>query len=406
MTPCNEAIPDALVLVSYAVAPDMGSEPGVGWQFLQAAEEFGAKHGVPVHLICNARSAEKLRIWSRDNDRPCVRELHEVRVPHEHLFAGKLERIAYLWWTVLARGKVDSILSQAGRRSVVHQVTFASEVLPVSLPKSSFRGTRVWGPVGSSGSPWVFAIGPQTRSLTAARVAQGLRNRVAQWLARPNVRRADVVLLQSEFVRVGQSASSASFRVFPNFVPPEEFSIARITPSTSKRLQLLCVGQLIHLKRVDLAIRALAEAPLLNAELTVLGTGPLAAAHGELAAILGVQARVHFVGEVSRGQVAHALQRSDVLVHMSAREGASGVVAEASILGLPAVCFAGTGAASTLRYGGGAGVVIQKSAAPSVERVAQAIHEAAHLTMPPSHTWNPTRLAKLMEETYMLSPPS
>lgn len=404
MTIPDSEPPEALVLLSYAVAPDMGSEPGVGWQFLRAAEAFGAEYDVPVHLICNARSAAKLRGWSQQNRRHLAYEVHELRVPFERFFAGRLERFAYLWWTISARRNVEFIMSRAGHRTVVHQVTFASEVLPVSLPKSIAGCKRVWGPVGSSGSPWVFRIGPQSRSLTFARLTQQLRNRVARWLAHRNVNRADVVLLQSEFVRVGQSSSNTRFQVFPNFIPPDAFSRVRRTPPASKRLQLVCVGQLIHLKRVDLVIRALSETALLNAELTVLGTGPLATEHLELAKTLGVQDRVHFKGEVSREEVAHTLQRSDVLVHMSAREGASGAVAEASTVGLPAVCFEGTGAASTLRYGGGPGIVIPESPAPTVECVAEAIHSATHLAMPPTTTWDPTRLAKLLEDIYMLPP--
>ena len=44
--------------------------------------------------------------------------------------------------------------------------------------------------------------------------------------------------------------------------------------------------------------------------------------------------------------------RTSVLIHPSAREGASSIVGEATAAGLPVVCFAGTGAASVLDTAG------------------------------------------------------
>ena len=73
---------------------------------------------------------------------------------------------------------------------------------------------------------------------------------------------------------------------------------------------LLSVGRLESVKRVDLIIRALAAGPG-EASLVVAGTGTQRAALETLAAALGLDSRVRFLGEVSDDEVidlyAHAL---------------------------------------------------------------------------------------------------
>lgn len=392
--------PAKLILVSYAVAHDMGSEPGVGWQFLLAAQRYAARHGIPLHLVTNGRSADKIFSWQQANPGQLDADVHVVRVPGETKLQGKFERLAYFVWIALCR-RLLLRLANSADSTVIHQVTFASEVLPVALPR---RGAdtlrRIWGPVGSTGAAWAFEVGPQSRGLRRVRRMQLGRDWVANAIARRQAGRADTVLLQSEFVR--PRFDGGGHVVFPNFLPPAELLGQHRMPSDAPRMQLVCVGQLIRLKRVDLAIRALAIPVLHKAELTVLGDGPQLAELQDLATAMGVAERVHFEGEVPRTAVVRAMQTCDALVHLSAREGASGAVAEASMVGLPVVCFAGTGAASTLRQGGGGGVEIAAAPLPTIDVVANCIHEASHLSMVPVRNWDITRLDTLIEEIYVV----
>ncbi len=65
---------------------------------------------------------------------------------------------------------------------------------------------------------------------------------------------------------------------------------------------LLSVGRLEHVKRVDLAIKAMAEAPA-HLELLVAGTGTQQQALEELAFALGIGARVRFLGSVDDDRI-------------------------------------------------------------------------------------------------------
>jgi glycosyltransferase involved in cell wall biosynthesis len=78
---------------------------------------------------------------------------------------------------------------------------------------------------------------------------------------------------------------------------------------------------------------ALQEYP--NATLTIVGDGPLAASLRELAASLGIEHAVSFVGETT--DVAPYLSEADVFVHPSESEGMPRSGLEAAFVGLPIV---------------------------------------------------------------------
>ncbi|MBM4026928.1 MAG: glycosyltransferase family 4 protein [Planctomycetes bacterium] len=100
---------------------------------------------------------------------------------------------------------------------------------------------------------------------------------------------------------------------------------------------LLMIGTLSHLKRQDLAIRALPrlleQAP--GARLVILGDGPTRQELASLIARLHLGDRVELVGQ--QNDVAGYLEKAHVLWHLSEREGLPVVVLEAMATGLPVI---------------------------------------------------------------------
>jgi len=92
------------------------------------------------------------------------------------------------------------------------------------------------------------------------------------------------------------------------------------------------VGALSEEKRVDVAIRAIAQLP--GAWLLVAGDGPLREPLRQLAEACA-PGRVLFLGTVADVQV--VLHAADALVLMSRTEGSPGVVIEAALCALPVV---------------------------------------------------------------------
>jgi glycosyltransferase involved in cell wall biosynthesis len=106
--------------------------------------------------------------------------------------------------------------------------------------------------------------------------------------------------------------------------------------------ELAIVGRLVRSKRVDHAIRALAEVRrrVPHATLTVVGVGPELDRLRETAAVEGVAGAVDFTGRVSETEKLAILQRASLLVACAVREGWGLTVTEAARVGTPSACYA------------------------------------------------------------------
>lgn len=128
--------------------------------------------------------------------------------------------------------------------------------------------------------------------------------------------------------------------VLPNGVDLEPLAELPEKPMTSP-LRLIAVSRLAPNKRVDHAIRAVAElrAQGVAAELTVVGDGMEMTRLRELSGTLGLRDVVRFVGFVSEHEKLRCLRESHLLVHPSVREGWGLNVIEANAMGTPAVVY-------------------------------------------------------------------
>lgn len=128
--------------------------------------------------------------------------------------------------------------------------------------------------------------------------------------------------------------------VIPNCVDADIVR-RRLEAAAPRRLSgapaLLALGRVDVVKRIDDAIRALAQPELAGAELHVVGQGPdeprLAALVGEL----GLAARVHFHGWQDDHASAAMMQGCDAMVLASEREGLPTILLEALLAGVPMV---------------------------------------------------------------------
>jgi glycosyltransferase involved in cell wall biosynthesis len=207
-------------------------------------------------------------------------------------------------------------------------------------------------------------------------VIRDIAARLNPW-TRGSIRRARLILAQNEDTRRWLPRGPRRRAVvLPNAVldsrPPGRDR--RPGPPTA-----LFVGRLIAWKGVHLAIRALAELP--EWRLLVCGTGTQEARLRALAAELGLDDRIDFLGWQERDEVLRLMRESaDVLVFPSLHDEAGMVVVEAGASGLPVVCLDRGGPPAL-----GGLAVPAGSEAQTVRGLAAAIAAAASRPCPPMH---------------------
>jgi glycosyltransferase involved in cell wall biosynthesis len=142
--------------------------------------------------------------------------------------------------------------------------------------------------------------------------------------------------LRIELVHLGAEESRIS--VLRNGVDLDVFRPAASATPARARKRLLLVGHLKEGKGHRLAIDAMAE--LADAELVIVGDGPLRDDLERYARERGVQERVRFAGRVAHAELPRFYNDADVLVLASEREGMPNVVLEALACGTPVVATA------------------------------------------------------------------
>lgn len=118
-------------------------------------------------------------------------------------------------------------------------------------------------------------------------------------------------------------------------VPTWEVAAERQRLGVEGKFVLLSLGRLSDQKNQEMTLRALALAGDASMVCLFAGEGPKEGALRELAAALGLEARVRFLGH--RSDVALLLQVADVLVQSSVFEGFPNVFIEAASVELPII---------------------------------------------------------------------
>jgi glycosyltransferase involved in cell wall biosynthesis len=399
-----------IVLSAFAANPTMSSETGIGWSFIRATALSAATRDARVIAVMNKRSQAPVEQQLRAEGLSHVVEAIGIDMPVylKFLKDPRLTRIEYVVWWLLARNVMKKLEIE---RNVVlaHHVTFATEVFPTPITAFSSKVLKVWGPIGSAGDPNVYRVKPITRGIRKEAATQVVRDAIASFPASFFGRRVDLVIAQNSAVADTFERKGIRTRVFPNVVLKPELRDAirdaRASRDSSREgtdhgLRILCVGHLVPRKRFDLSISVLSVPALSEAHVEILGK-PLEGVSDtlpDLARALGVSDRVTFSGKLPRDQVLAAMANADVLFHPSGREGASGVIGEATAVGIPIVCFAETGASSVLIESGSSGIAIGASPHLSIVEIANALVTAATMPRISASLWTEDRFQQFCGE--------
>jgi glycosyltransferase involved in cell wall biosynthesis len=329
------------VLISaYACEPDVGSEPGVGWNTVRQA-------------------AQNHEVWviTRANNREAIEKAIAIaRLPNVHFLYFDLPRWARFWKKGPRRVQIYYYLWQLGaylavrkqirkvRFDVAHHITFVTYSYPSLL--AFLPIPYVWGPVGGGESaPRTFWKSFGLRGSVFEMVRSIARKR-GEWdpLVRHTARKAAVVVATTDETAARLSSLGASRIVTQTQAVLNEGDLRLLLAMPTRKaapFRIFSVGRLLHWKGFHLGIEAfsrfLTQFP--ESEYWMIGDGPERRRLEQLVGHLGIAHRVTFYGNLSRPETLQKISDCDVMLFPSLHDSGGWVSVEAMAAGRPVVCL-------------------------------------------------------------------
>jgi glycosyltransferase involved in cell wall biosynthesis len=325
-----------ILLSAFAFAPNVGSEPGVGWRW---AIELAKQHDVTVVTDVTRRSSV---------------EADGVQLPSNLRVAyyrpGWLRAVplnsttAQLLYTVWQFG----LLGFARRLHREQKFELAIHCTYGVFRHPSFLGYLgipfVFGPVGGGeDAPWSLKKSIHGRE-KIKELLRTLLNKVTLfdpflWLA---YSKTTLILTKTEDTRL---ALPWPFRrraiVYPEIGIDAPVGIQAVARRQDEPLRVLFAGRLLGWKGAHLAIRAVACAAAKGVpiEFTLLGKGPFESELRRVAGTLGIQSTIRWVSQLPQQELFTLFQTMHCFLFPSLHDSSGNVVLEAQANGLPVICL-------------------------------------------------------------------
>lgn len=332
-----------ILINAYACSPNMGSEPGMAWNwcvnlagycelFIITEGEFRDKieatvptlpQGKNMHFYYNPVSDEVRRMcWNQGDWR----------------FYKYYKR--WQWRTY----EIAMDIMSTTRIDVLHQLNMIGFREPGYLWKID-GVPLVWGPVDAKEKfPVAYLDGAGWKT----NIFMRLKNIITSWQFR-NDKRVHRMVERSKVIVSASSNSQSSFlKYFSKETPLINETGCYVTENVrmeqiygcdvKSTFDLLWVGKMDFRKQFELAIRSLSMAYHSDIRLHVVGSGDVSS-YQKVAELLGVMDNCIWHGAVSHDEVQSLMKHADLFFFTSVAEGTPHVVLEAIGNRLPVLCF-------------------------------------------------------------------
>lgn len=346
-----------VLINSYTCCPGMGSEQGMGWNWITSLAKTGE-----VELFVISEGEYRLQCEEASKDMP----IHWYWNPVPQSTRDKCWNQGnwsfyplYEKWQKKTADIAREICSKE-KIIIIHQLNMIGFREPGYLWQVSKETAipLVWGPIGGLKQfPMAYAdVGGFKMKVFAC-----LKNAINIWQIKHD-RRVDEALKQASVLisSIPDSYSAIKrFKGLESIIIPETGCHQSSSPHHkedvvkrfhNKSLTVLWVGKFDFRKRLDIALKTMALLKAKDVVLKVYGTGneqQIAYAH-ELVCSLGIESMVEFMGARPNDEVKEAMHNADLFFFTSVNEDTSTVVLEAVSNNLPVVCFDCCGMAAVI----------------------------------------------------------
>ena len=331
-----------ILINAYACSPNMGSEPGMAWNWVSNLAKF-----CELYIITEGEFKEKIE--------DVVPTLEQGKNMHFYYNPVSDEIRKMCWnqgdwrfykyykeWQWKTYLMAKDICSKQNI-DVLHQLNMIGFREPGYLWKLSKESgvPFVWGPVDAKDKfPVAYLGGASMKTMLFMR----LKNFLTVWQLKHS-KRVRQAASQASVIFSASSNSKESFNKYMAIDSPllnetgcyvQEHPL--IDKSKKETFDVLWVGKLDFRKQLGIALQSVAIADNENIRLHIVGGGD-AEPYKQLANALGIKDKCIWHGAVSHDEVQSIMQNSDVFFFTSVAEGTPHVVLEAIGNNLPVVCF-------------------------------------------------------------------
>lgn len=329
----------SILINAYACSPEMGSEPGMAWNWCVNL----AQH-CELHIITEGEFRDKIETVLPTL--PQGKNMHFYYNP----VSEKIRKMCwnqgdwrfykyYKEWQWKTYVIAKEIIQQH-HIDIVHQLNMIGFREPGYLWKIENR-PFVWGPIDAKESfptPFLKGVNLKTKLFIL------LKNAITKY----QLRYAERVHLAAKRAQSVISASSNSQQAIKKYFHIDSPLINEtgcyiqkhpiINKSEKKSFDILWVGKLDFRKQLNLALCSIAKAKNIHFKLHIVGSGNKSS-YQILAKKLGIENQCVWHGSISHQQVQEFMQKSDLLFFTSIAEGTPHVILEAIGNNLPILCF-------------------------------------------------------------------
>lgn len=333
--------PLKVLISAYACEPDLGSEPGIGWNTVC---QIAQKHDVWVVTRTNNRTSIEKAL-----ERAPKANLHFVYfdLPRWARFWKRGQRgvrIYYYLWQMTAHFAIRKVVRDV-KFDIAHHITFGTYSYPSLL--TFLPIPFVWGTVGGGESaPRLYWKGFSWRG-RAHEMFRSMMRRRGEWdpFARFTARKAAVAVATTHETAQRIRSMGATGEIVIQSVAALNDSDLRdllsIPLRSSSPFRVISVGRLLHWKGFHLALEAFARlhADYSDCELWFVGDGPERRRLEKMARRLQIEHRVTFWGQVSRRETLQKVADCDVMLFPSLHDSGGWASIESMAAGRPVVCL-------------------------------------------------------------------
>ena len=347
-----------VLINAYACSPNMGSEPGMSWNWCSHLAKY-----CELFIITEGEFREKIETVVPTLPQGNNMHFYYNPVPEKvrqmcwNQGDWRFYRYYKRWQKKTA--EIAEEICKKENIDILHQLNMIGFREPGYLWQISKKMgiPFVWGPIGGLKQfPLEYAHGAGVKM----QFFNFIKNKINSWQIAHDGR-VSAALHQASLLISSIPDSYNAIKKYHNLesvvIPetgcfPNDFKDNLHSRFTGSELKIIWVGKFDFRKRLDLALKSIAEVCSKGTRVCLdiygSGTDKQVLASKKLAVDLGVQDCVNFMGGRSHDEVVSAMKFADLFLFTSVSEDTSTVVLEAVSYGLPVLCFDACGMSTVI----------------------------------------------------------